>query len=66
MMRMAQLRSTTGETSLRRAAAAPRVARDLAADWRRWTLPEHIIAVALVTTVVLIELALSTAMAGGH
>jgi len=65
---MAQLRSITDETSLRRAAAHPRawVARDLAADWRRWSLPEHIIAVALVATVVLIELALSTAMAGGH
>ncbi len=69
MMTMAQLRSTTGRTTLRRAVPHARAgtARDFAADWKRWSLPEHIIAVLLVAFVVAMELAMSTSLAsGGH
>ncbi len=69
MMTMAQLRSTTGRTTLRRAIPHSRAgaAHDLAADWKRWSLPEHVIAVLLVAFVVAMELAMSTSLAsGGH
>lgn len=66
MTTMARLHSTTGETSVRRAAALPKVRaiRDLAADWKRWSMAERAMAVALA---VLLALAMSTAVAlGGH
>jgi hypothetical protein len=37
------------------------------ADWKRWSLPEHVIAVLLVAFVVAVELAMSNVLAsGGH
>ncbi len=66
MTTMARLHSTTGETSIRRAAALvrARAIRDLAADWKRWSLAERATAVGLV---MLLVLAMSTAVAlGGH
>jgi len=69
MMTMARLDMTNGRTSFRRAAALPktRVARDLVADWKRWTLVERVIAAASLPAVVLTIFAMSTALAsGGH
>ena len=69
MTTMTRLHVTTTATSVRRAAALskPRAVRDLAADWKRWTLAERITAVVLVSLVVLAVLAASTALAsGGH
>lgn len=68
-MTMTRFEMTDGKTNLRRALALPkpRVARDLVADWRRWSLAERIIAAAIVPAVVLTVLAMSTALAlGGH
>jgi hypothetical protein len=67
MMTMTDM--TNGKTSLRRAAALPktRAARDLVADWKRWSWAERIIAAAIVPIVALTVLAMSTALAsGGH
>jgi len=68
MMTMTRLDMTTGKTSLRRAALPrTRVARDLAADWKRWSWAERIIAAAIVPIVALTVLAMSTTLAsGGH
>jgi hypothetical protein len=69
MTAMTRLHVTTTATSVRRAAALSkaRAVRDLAADWKRWTLAERITAVVLVSLVVLAVLAASTALAsGGH
>jgi hypothetical protein len=53
----------TSETNLRRT-TAPRVrpVRDLAADWKRWTLAERIAAVALFWLVLLAALAASAGL----
>jgi len=63
-----RLSMTTGETTIRRAAAlSRRAASDLAADWKRWSLTERIAAVVLLSAFVLGVLAASTALAsGGH
>lgn len=69
MITMTRLDVTNGKTSARRLAALPkpRVARDLVADWRRWSLLERIVAAAIVPAVILTVLAMSTALAsGGH
>jgi hypothetical protein len=69
MMTMTRLDVTNGKTSPRRAAALPktRAARDLVADWKRWSLSERIFAALIVPTVALTVLAMSTALAsGGH
>jgi hypothetical protein len=69
MMTMNRLDTTNGKTSLRHAAAVakPRVTRDLANDWKRWSLAERVIAAAIVPVMVLTVLAMSTALAhGGH
>ena len=69
MMTMTRLEMTNGETSHRRAVDLPktRVARDLVADWRRWTLLERISAAAIVPVAILMVLVMSTALAsGGH
>jgi hypothetical protein len=66
---MTRLEVTTGKTSLRRSAPHPRTraARDLVADWKRWTLAERIIVAAFVAVVALTVLAISTGLAsGGH
>jgi hypothetical protein len=68
-MTMTRFEMTNGKTNQRRTLALPkpRVARDLAADWKRWTLVERIVAAAVVPAVVLTVLAMSTALAsGGH
>ena len=70
MITMTRLDMTTGNSGLRPAVSLTRVgttARAFAADWKRWTLPEHVMAVALIALVVLVELAMSTSLAsGGH
>ena len=62
-----RLSMTTGETTIRRAAALSRIraASDLAADWKRWSLTERIAAVVLLSAFVLGVLAASTALASG-
>jgi hypothetical protein len=68
MMTMTRLDMTTDNTSLRRRALQrTRVARDLVADWKRWSWAERIIAAAIVPIAALTVLAMSTALAsGGH
>jgi hypothetical protein len=69
MMTMTRLDMNKGKSSFRRAAALPntRVARDLVADWKRWSLPERILALVIVPLAALTVLAMSTALAsGGH
>ncbi|MGH7126236.1 MAG: hypothetical protein ACREFI_17805 [Stellaceae bacterium] len=66
---MTRLDMTNDSISSRRQPALPktRVARDLVADWKRWTLIERIVAAAMVPGVLLTVLAMSTALAsGGH
>ena len=60
MTTRARPHSTSGETSVRRRAAfcIGGAIRDLAADWKRWSLAEH------VALVVLLVLAMLTAVAG--
>jgi len=53
----------TSETNLRRATAPKaRPVRDLAADWKRWTLAERIAAVVLFWLVLLAALAASAGL----
>ncbi len=69
MMTMTRLDETHSRTSLRRVAALPRTraARDLVADWKRWSLSERILAAVIVPLAALTVLAMSTALAsGGH
>lgn len=69
MMTMTRLDMTDRNTSSRLAAALPktRVARDLVADWKRWTLAERILAAVILPAAALTVLAMSTALAsGGH
>ncbi len=69
MMTMTRLDGTNGKTSLRREIALPkrRVARDLVADWKRWSLAERILAAVIVPGAALTVLAMSTALgSGGH
>ena len=68
MITMTRIDTTNGKTSLRRSAARPKtVVRDLAADWKRWSLLERIVAAAIVPAVILTVLVMSTALAsGGH
>ena len=69
MMTMTRLDETHSRTSLRCVAALPktRAARDLVADWKRWSLPERILAAVIVPLAALTVLAMSTALAsGGH
>ncbi len=69
MMTMARIDVTKGKTSFRRSIALPknRVARDLVADWKRWSLPERVFAAMIVPLVAFTVLAMSTALAsGGH
>ena len=68
-MTTTRLKVTTGKTSLRRSAPHPRTraARDLVADWKRWTLAERVIVAALVPVVALTVLAISAGLpSGGH
>jgi hypothetical protein len=69
MMTMTRLDMSKGTTRLRRAPALPktRAARDLVADWKRWSLSERIFAAVIVPLAAVIVLAMSTALAsGGH
>ena len=69
MMTMTRLGTTTGRTSLRRSAALPKIraVRDLAADWKCWSLAERVTAAVVVSLMVFAMLAMSTALAsGGH
>ena len=68
MMTMTRIDTTSTKSSLRRPVARTKTAaRDLAADWKRWSLIERIIAAAIVPAVVFTVLAMSTALAlGGH
>jgi len=69
MMTMTRLDETHSRTSLQRVTALPktRAARDLVADWKRWSLPERILAAVIVPLAALMVLAMSTALAsGGH
>lgn len=52
---MARLHSITGETGVRRGARLPRTGavRDLAADWKRWSLAERVGAVTLVGSLII-------------
>jgi|GEM_PF-2612919 hypothetical protein len=68
-MTMTRFDVTSEKTSPRRVASPPRTraARDLMADWRRWSLAERIVAAAIVPLAALTVLAMSTALAsGGH
>ena len=68
MFTMTRINTTSTKSSLRRAATRTKtVARDLAADWKRWSLVERIVAAAIVPAAVFTVLAMSTALAlGGH
>ena len=69
MMMMTQLDVTNRKTGARRAAGLPktRAARDLVADWRRWSLAERIFVAVVVALAALTVLAMSTALgSGGH
>jgi len=69
MMTMTRLDVASSEKTSRRRATLPRTGavRDLAADWKRWSLAERIIAAAIVPTVALTILMMSTALvSGGH
>jgi len=68
MISMTRIDTTSTKTSLRRPAARSKtVARDLAADWKRWSRVERLIAVAIVPAVIFTVLAMSSALAlGGH
>ena len=68
MMTMTRIDMTNTKARLRHSAARPKiVARDLAADWKRWSLVERVAAVAIVPAAVFAVLAMSTALAlGGH
>ena len=68
MITMTRIDTTSTKTSLQRPAARGKtVARDLAADWKRWNIVERIVAAAIVPAVVITVLAMSTALAlGGH
>jgi len=65
---MTRLHATTGKTNLQRAMGHPtlRVARDLASDWKRWSLAERIAAAAIIPLAGLTVLAMSALASGGH
>ena len=65
MVTMTQLDMTNRKIRLGPAAALQTAARDLVADWRRWTLPERIFAAVLVPLAALAALAMTTALASG-
>ncbi|HKX08250.1 MAG TPA: hypothetical protein VJN67_08645 [Stellaceae bacterium] len=66
MIAMTRINTITNKT--RHAATRTKtVARDLAADWKRWSWVERIVAAAIIPAVVFTVLAMSTALAlGGH
>lgn len=68
MITMTRIDTTNIKTSRRRPAIRTRtVARDLVADWKRWSLVERIVAAAIVPAVIFTVLAMSSALAlGGH
>jgi hypothetical protein len=68
MITMTRIDTTNTKTSLRPPVARSKiVARDLAADWKRWSWVERIVAAAIVPAVVFTVLAMSSALAlGGH
>ena len=68
MITMTRIDTTNIKTSLRRRATCTKtVARDLVADWKRWSLVERIVAAAIVPVAVFTVLAMSSALEiGGH
>jgi hypothetical protein len=66
MITMTRIDTTNGKTSLQPSVARSKsAARDFAADWKRWSLLERIVAAAIVPAVILTVLVMSTALASG-